>query len=62
MEFSFGGKEYKDLLESIRSMYGYDFTDYNEASVKRRITHFMSGHNIRSLGVLEDILRPDLHR
>jgi chemotaxis protein methyltransferase CheR len=34
--------ELKDLLESIRYTYGYDFTDYAEASVKRRIALFMS--------------------
>ena len=34
-------KEFKELLESIRFTYGYDFTDYAEASVRRRTDHFM---------------------
>jgi chemotaxis protein methyltransferase CheR len=42
-------KELKDLLESIRYVYGYDFTDYAEASVKRRILHFMVTKKIESL-------------
>ena len=34
-------KEFKGLLESIRFVFGYDFTDYAESTVKRRISHFM---------------------
>jgi chemotaxis protein methyltransferase CheR len=30
-----------DLLESIRQVYGYDFTEYSEGSIGRRIAHFM---------------------
>ena len=41
-------KELKDLLESIRFVYGYDFTEYAEASVKRRIDHFMHTHKYQS--------------
>jgi chemotaxis protein methyltransferase CheR len=41
--------ELKQLLESIRFVYGYDFTEYAEASVKRRVEAFMSGNNISSL-------------
>lgn len=44
--------EVKDLLESIRFIYGYDFTEYAESSVKRRITHFMSANKFDSIGVL----------
>jgi chemotaxis protein methyltransferase CheR len=39
-------KDLKVLLESIRHVYGYDFTDYAEASVKRRILHFMNQKQI----------------
>jgi chemotaxis protein methyltransferase CheR len=49
---NFDKKELKDLLESIRFVYGYDFTDYAEASVKRRIEHFMKG---RKMSTLEDL-------
>jgi len=55
----FDTSEFKELLESIRFAYGYDFTDYSEASVKRRTTHFMSGHNINNLGELGKILLKD---
>jgi chemotaxis protein methyltransferase CheR len=41
--------ELKELLESIRFIYGYDFTEYAEASVKRRIDHFMHANKIGSL-------------
>jgi len=45
----FENKELKNLLESIRYVYGYDFTDYAEASVRRRILHFMNSKKIESL-------------
>src|SRR5882762_6219393 len=45
-------KEVKELLESIRFVYGYDFTDYALASVKRRVDHFMSLKKINELATL----------
>jgi chemotaxis protein methyltransferase CheR len=48
--------ELKELLESIRCTYGYDFTDYAELSVKRRISHFMIANKIGSLGALGRVL------
>jgi chemotaxis protein methyltransferase CheR len=48
--------ELRELLESIRRAYGYDFTEYAESSVKRRISHFMSSQKIDSLGELEETL------
>jgi chemotaxis protein methyltransferase CheR len=45
-------EEFRDLLETIHSTYGYDFTDYAEASVKRRIAHYMS---LRKLGSVEQL-------
>ena len=47
MEFS--NKELKELLEAIRTVYGYDFTDYAEASIKRRIIHFMTSRKIAGI-------------
>lgn len=44
--------ELKQLLESIRFVYGYDFTEYAEASVKRRVIAFMSANKISSLNDL----------
>lgn len=55
----FDTKEFRKLLESIRSVYGYDFTDYSEASVKRRVTHFMKEHPIASLSDLGKMLLTD---
>lgn len=39
-------QEIKKFLESIQIAYGYDFMDYAEASIKRRIIHFMGIRNI----------------
>ncbi len=47
------------MLESIRFVYGYDFTEYAEASVKRRIEHFMKSNKIGALNDLGRILLKD---
>ena len=39
---SMESRELKTMLEALRFAYGYDFTEYAEASVKRRINHFMN--------------------
>lgn len=52
-------KEFKELLESIRFVYGYDFTDYAEASVKRRMVHFMNTRKINSIDLLGKYLLKD---
>lgn len=57
----FNAAEFKELLESIRFVYGYDFTDYAEASVKRRVTHFMNKHKIDAIGKLAKLLLKDEH-
>lgn len=49
----------KELLESIRNIYGYDFTEYAEASVVRRVTHFMKSNKIGSIQELTSILLKD---
>lgn len=49
----------KELLESLRLVYGYDFTGYAEASVKRRIVHFMNLHKIESMEKLAKLLLQD---
>jgi chemotaxis protein methyltransferase CheR len=56
---SFDNKELKELLESIRFIYGYDFTDYAEASVRRRIEHFMSAKKINELDKLGKMILQD---
>ena len=56
---NFDNKEFKNLLESIRFIYGYDFTDYSEASVIRRIDHFMSTRKITALEQLGKMILKD---
>lgn len=51
--------ELKELLEAIRFVYGYDFTDYAEASVKRRINHFMLGYKLTSIEQLGKLILKD---
>jgi chemotaxis protein methyltransferase CheR len=51
--------ELKNLLESIRYIYGYDFTEYAEASVIRRIIHFMKANKIGTVQELGRILLGD---
>jgi chemotaxis protein methyltransferase CheR len=59
MEIQINENEFKALLESIRFIYGYDFTEYNELSVKRRIAHFIDAHNIDTLDKLGKMLIKD---
>ena len=49
-------EELKDLLESIRQLYGYDFTEYAEAFVIRRVNHFMKANKIGSVAALSNAL------
>src|SRR5690606_21545802 len=49
----------KELLESIRFVYGYDFTEYAEASVKRRMESFMKANKIPSLHELGKLMLRD---
>jgi len=39
-------------LDSIRLVYGYDFTEYSEGSLGRRIAHFMENRNIPGMDEL----------
>lgn len=48
--------ELRRLLTSIRNVYGYDFTDYAEASVIRRVTHFMRANKIGTIQGLDEVL------
>ncbi len=53
-------EEFKELLESIRFVYGYDFTEYAEASVKRRVRHFMNVNKFSSISALgKTLLKED---
>jgi chemotaxis protein methyltransferase CheR len=51
--------ELKQMLEAVRSVYGYDFTDYAEVSVKRRVTSFMTNRKIGSVDSLQRTLLTD---
>lgn len=52
-------EELTELLELVRFVYGYDFTEYSEASVKRRIDHFLTANKIGSVEELGKILLKD---
>jgi len=52
-------KEFIELLAAIRVEYGYDFTEYSEASIKRRINNFMTSRNIAAIDVLRKMLLKD---
>jgi chemotaxis protein methyltransferase CheR len=52
-------EEIRALLQSIRQVYGYDFTDYAEASVVRRVDHFMKNRKIPSFEALAKLILHD---
>jgi len=58
-KMNFDNKDLKDLLESIRFVYGYDFTEYSEASIRRRIDHFMNSRKITTLEKIGKMLLQD---
>lgn len=47
------------FLESIRLVYGYDFTQYAQASVARRVDHFITMNNISGVQDLTRIVLKD---
>lgn len=51
--------EYHELLEAIRMEYGYDFTEYAEPTMKRRIANFMSVRSADSVRELQEMLLED---
>ena len=51
-----GNPAFRELLESIRLTYGYDFTEYSESSLQRRISHFMDRRRIVGLDNLAKTL------
>jgi len=48
--------ELQAMLERLKDVYGYDFTNYAEASIRRRTLHYMSTRKISSLPALLEIL------
>ena len=53
--------EFKNLLTAIHLKYGYDFTEYAEASVRRRVEYFMNSRKITSLALLSTRILNDEH-
>jgi chemotaxis protein methyltransferase CheR len=49
------------LLKAVREVYGYDFTQYAEASIKRRSLFFMNSKNMRTVQELSQALLGDDH-
>ena len=56
MTADISSSELKDFLEVVKAAYGYDFTDYSEASMKRRIIHFMILKKLKELNGLKKLL------
>jgi chemotaxis protein methyltransferase CheR len=56
---SFETAEFRKFLDSIRFVYGYDFTDYAEASVKRRVAAFMLKRKVEALDSLCKMIMKD---
>lgn len=50
--------EMKLLMEGIYQVYGYDFREYSEASLRRRVTQWLSGSGFETLSLAQSrILR-----
>lgn len=49
---SIDSNELQAMLAAIRDTYGYDFTQYAEASLKRRSLYFMNSRNFRTVDEL----------
>src|SRR5690349_11272932 len=49
-------EELRRVLNDIRDVYGYDFTQYAEASIKRRSLYFMNSRKIATTAELRDLL------
>ncbi|WP_231570023.1 CheR family methyltransferase [Sporocytophaga myxococcoides] len=49
----------EDLFVSVKRRYGYDFTGYSEASIKRRLQKFIETSEIQSAGALRNHLLQD---
>ena len=54
-------EEFEDLLKSIRNNYDYDFTEYAEASIKRRVVLFMNANKLADVKDLKTRLLSDEH-
>lgn len=53
--------ELNTLLEAVKLVYGYDFTDYARASVARRVNNFITANKIAGMRELGKLLLKDEH-
>ncbi|TWJ16426.1 CheR family methyltransferase [Geobacter argillaceus] len=51
--------EMRLLLHGVRQVYGYDFTDYSEASIKRRITQWLASSEYANLSHAQSVILRD---
>jgi chemotaxis protein methyltransferase CheR len=56
---SLDSDDLKSMLAAIREAYGYDFTEYAEASIKRRSLYFMNSRKIKDVEELAQRLLHD---
>lgn len=52
-------KESSEFLDAIHEEYGYNFADYSDDFIKRRIDNFMKSRNIESIVILKMALLKD---
>lgn len=52
-------EELSALLESIKFVYGYDFTEYAQASVARRVDHYIKSNRLSGMEELGKLLLKD---
>lgn len=53
--------EIKLLMEGIYQVYGYDFREYSEASLRRRLSQWLSGSGFATLSLAQSHLLRDRH-
>lgn len=58
-QLSIDPNEYALLLDSVQRKYGYDFHEYAQTSVMRRVSHFMETNGIAAVKVLTQRLLAD---
>jgi len=51
--------EIRLLMEGIYQVYGYDFRDYSEASLRRRLTQWLSGSGFATFSLAQSQLLRD---
>jgi chemotaxis protein methyltransferase CheR len=51
--------EMRLLLHGVQQVYGYDFTDYSEASIKRRITQWLASSHYVNLSAAQSVILRD---